>query len=86
MKFVLYCEIPDSKKDLIKKSVNMIEGMTPIKVNNIFVTEDEIESNPADNHNKVIHDKRTPHISRPTNVDPNRGWEEYDKTSNMPTL
>lgn len=86
MKFVLYCEIPDERKDLIKKSVRMIEGMTAIKVKNIFVTEDEIESNPVENPNKVMHDRRTPHISRPVNMDPNRGWEEYDKTTNMPTL
>ena len=86
MKFVLYCEIPDVKKDQLKKCVSMIERLTPINVNNIFVTEDEIESNSVDNHNKIMHDKRTPHISRPVNIDPNRGWEEYDKVSNMPTL
>lgn len=86
MKFVLYCEIPDVKKDQLKNCVNMIERITPIKVNNTFVTEDDIEYVPTDNHNKVIHDRRTPHISRPTNIDPNRGWEEYDKISNMPTL
>ena len=86
MKFVLYCEIPDVKKDQLKKCVSMIERLTPIKVNNIFVTENEIENTPVENPNKIMHDKRTPHISHPTNMDPSRGWEEYDKTSNMPTL
>ena len=86
MKFVLYCEIPDAKKNQLKKCVSMVERITPIKVNNIFVTEEEAENIPDNNPNKVIHAKRTPHISRPVNIDPNRGWEEYDKTSNMPTL
>lgn len=86
MKFVLYCEIPDVKKDQLKNCVSMIERITPIKVNNTFVTEDDIEPALTENPNKVMHNRRTPHISHPTPIVPNRGWEEYDKTSNMPTL
>lgn len=82
MKFVLYCEIPDVKKDQLKKCVSMVERLTPIAVNNIFVTEDEKTDMP--NMNKLQHDRRTPHVSVPT--DPNRGWEPYDDTSKMPTL
>ena len=92
MKFVLYCE---SDLDNIQEIVKAVEQTGKLSVNNVYVSVehvldkiDEIEKSAdvgigAANHQKNI-TPRKPHIAYPSNE--NRGWEEYDKISNMPTL
>ena len=89
MKFVLYCE---SDLDNVNEIVKEVESTHKITVKNVYVSVDSVidklKNNEANNETTVKHDHiataRKPHIAYPSNE--NRGWEEYDNISNMPTL
>lgn len=89
MKFVLHCETDLSN---INEIVKEVESTHKITVKNVYVSVesviDKLKNNEANketavkrNHNAAA---RKPHIAYPSND--NRGWEEYDNISNMPTL
>lgn len=89
MKFVLYCE---SDLDNVNEIVKEVESTRKIAVKNVYVSVDSVidklnnkDANnemPAQYNNTVA--ARKPHIAYSSNE--NRGWEEYDNISNMPTL
>ena len=89
MKFVLYCE---SDLDNVNEIVKEVESTRKIAVKNVYVSVesviDRLKNNEANKETAVKHDHiaaaRKPHIAYPSND--NRGWEEYDNISNMPTL
>ena len=89
MKFILYCE---SDLDNVNEIVKEVESTHKIAVKNVYVSVDSVvdklKNNEANNETVVKHDHiaaaRKPHIAYPSND--NRGWEEYDNISNMPTL
>lgn len=83
MKFVLYCE---SNLDNIIDIVKAVEKTGKLSVKNVYVSAEDIIDNKEEkqvikNQNKHIH--KTPYIARSPR---DKGWEEYDKTTNMPTL
>ena len=89
MKFVLYCE---SDLDNVNEIVKEVESTRKIAVKNVYVSVDSVidklnnkDANnemPAQYNNTAA--ARKPHIAYSSNE--NRGWEEYDNISNMPTL
>lgn len=89
MKFVLYCE---SDLDNVNEIVKEVESTRKIAVKNVYVSVDSVidklnnkdanNETPAQYNNTVA--ARKPHIAYSSNE--NRGWEEYDNISNMPTL
>ena len=89
MKFVLYCE---SDLDNVNEIVKEVESTRNIAVKNVYVSVDSVidklnnkdvnNETPAQYNNTVA--ARKPHIAYSSNE--NRGWEEYDNISNMPTL
>ena len=89
MKFVLYCE---SDLDNVNEIVKEVESTHKIAVKNVYVSVDSVidklnnkDANnemPAQYNNTAA--ARKPHIAYSSNE--NRGWEEYDNISNMPTL
>ena len=89
MKFVLYCE---SDLDNVNEIVKEVESTHKITVKNVYVSVesviDKLNNKDTNNETAVKHDHiaaaRKPHIAYPSND--NRGWEEYDNISNMPTL
>ena len=89
MKFVLHCETDLSN---INEIVKEVESTHKITVKNVYVSVesviDKLKNNEANKETVVKHDHtsaaRKPHIAYPLND--NRGWEEYDNISNMPTL
>ena len=90
MKFVLYCE---SDLDNINEIVKEVESTHKLTVKNVYVSVDSVidklKNKEVNNETTVKYNNNTaaarkPHISYPSNE--NRGWEEYDKISNMPTL
>ena len=89
MKFVLHCE---TDLNNINEIVKEVESTHKITVKNVYVSVesviDKLKNNEANkvaslkcNHNAAA---RKPHVAYPSND--NRGWEEYDNISNMPTL
>ena len=89
MKFVLYCE---SDLDNVNEIVKEVESTRKIAVKNVYVSVDSVidKLNNKDTNNETpvqynnTSAARKPHIAYPSND--NRGWEEYDNISNMPTL
>lgn len=89
MKFVLHCETDLSN---INEIVKEVESTHKITVKNVYVSVesviDKLKNNESNKETAVKHDytaaARKPHIAYPSND--NRGWEEYDNISNMPTL
>ena len=89
MKFVLYCE---SDLDNVNEIVKEVESTRKIAVKNVYVSVDsvvdKINNKDTDNETPVKYNNtaaaRKPHIAYSSNE--NRGWEEYDNISNMPTL
>ena len=89
MKFVLYCE---SDLDNVNEIVKEVESTRKIAVKNVYVSVDSVidklNNKDTNKETAVKHDHtsaaRKPHIAYPSND--NRGWEEYDNISNMPTL
>lgn len=89
MKFVLYCE---SDLDNVNEIVKEVESTRKIAVKNVYVSVDSVvdklnnkdtdNETPAQYNNTAV--ARKPHIAYSSNE--NRGWEEYDNISNMPTL
>lgn len=85
MKFVLYCESDlDNMIDIVKT----VEKTGKLSVKNVYVSAEDVIDNKNEkqeqtvkNHNKQNH--KTPYIARTPR---DKGWEEYDKTTNMPTL
>ena len=88
MKFVLFCE---SDLDNINDVIKIVNKTGKLSVNNVYVSIEDMNEH-IDNtkiqakENKTFkytdNTRKTPHISYPNN----KGWEEYDKISNMPTL
>lgn len=89
MKFVLYCE---SDLDNVNEIVKEVESTRKIAVKNVYVSVDSVidKLNNKDANNEIPAQynntaaARKPHIAYSSNE--NRGWEEYDNISNMPTL
>ena len=89
MKFVLYCE---SDLDNVNEIVKEVESTRKIAVKNVYVSVDSVvdklNNKDTDNETHVQYNNtaaaRKPHIAYSLNE--NRGWEEYDNISNMPTL
>ena len=89
MKFVLYCE---SDLDNVNEIVKEVESTRKIAVKNVYVSVDSVidklNNKDANNETPVQYNNtvaaRKPHIAYSSNE--NRGWEEYDNISNMPTL
>lgn len=89
MKFVLYCE---SDLDNVNEIVKEVESKRKIAVKNVYVSVDSVidKLNNKDVNNEIPAQynntaaARKPHIAYSSNE--NRGWEEYDNISNMPTL
>lgn len=89
MKFVLYCE---SDLDNVNEIVKEVESTRKIAVKNVYVSVDSVidKLNNKDVNNEIPAQynntaaARKPHIAYSSNE--NRGWEEYDNISNMPTL
>ena len=89
MKFVLYCE---SDLDNVNEIVKEVESTHKITVKNVYVSVDSVvdklNNKDTDNETPVQYNNtaaaRKPHIAYSSNE--NRGWEEYDNISNMPTL
>ena len=89
MKFVLYCE---SDLDNVNEIVKEVESTRKIAVKNVYVSVDSVidklNNKDTNNETPVQYNNtsvaRKPHIAYPSND--NRGWEEYDNISNMPTL
>lgn len=89
MKFVLYCE---SDLDNVNEIVKEVESTRKIAVKNVYVSVDSVidklNNKDTDNETPVQYNNtaaaRKPHIAYSLNE--NRGWEEYDNISNMPTL
>ena len=89
MKFVLYCE---SDLDNVNEIVKEVESTRNIAVKNVYVSVDSVvdklNNKDTDNETPVQYNNaaaaRKPHIAYSSNE--NRGWEEYDNISNMPTL
>lgn len=89
MKFVLYCE---SDLDNVNEIVKEVESTRKIAVKNVYVSVDSVidklNNKDTDNETPVQYNNtvaaRKPHIAYSSNE--NRGWEEYDNISNMPTL
>ena len=89
MKFVLHCETDLSNINEIAKEV---ESTHKITVKNVYVSVDSVvdklNNKDTDNETPVKYNNtaaaRKPHIAYSSND--NRGWEEYDNISNMPTL
>lgn len=88
MKFVLHCE---SDLDNINEIIKIVNKTGKLSVKNVYVSIEDMNEHidntkiPAE-ENKIFkytdNTRKTPHISYPKN----KGWEEYDKISNMPTL
>ena len=89
MKFVLHCETDLSS---INEIVKEVESTHKITVKNVYVSVDSVvdklNNKDVDNETPVQYNNtaaaRKPHIAYSSNE--NRGWEEYDNISNMPTL
>ena len=89
MKFVLYCE---SDLDNVNEIVKEVERTRKIAVKNVYVSVDSVidklNNKDTDNETPAQYNNtaaaRKPHIAYSSNE--NRGWEEYDNISNMPTL
>ena len=89
MKFVLYCE---SDLDNVNEIVKEVESTRKIAVKNVYVSVDSVidklNNKDTNNETSVQYNNssaaRKPYIAYSSNE--NRGWEEYDNISNMPTL